>query len=140
MSHLLSRIVESFAGLRVVVIGEAMLDSYIDGSTDRLCREAPVPIVRLTGRRDAPGGAANTAVNVVSLGARVDFLSVVGDDPEAALLRLTLGGLGDRHGPPPRRRFRGGRWPRAGLSPPRSSSSGSTRGTPGRSRRWPRPS
>ncbi|WP_435018230.1 D-glycero-beta-D-manno-heptose 1-phosphate adenylyltransferase [Tundrisphaera sp. TA3] len=94
MSQLLSRIVASFSGLRVVVIGEAMLDSYIDGSTDRLCREAPVPIVRLTGRRDAPGGGANTAVNLAALGARVDFLSVVGDDAEAGLLRQGLGALG----------------------------------------------
>ncbi len=94
MSQLLSRIVESFAGLRVVVIGEAMLDSYLEGTTDRLCREAPVPIVSLTGRRDAPGGAANTAVNLAALGARVDFLSVVGDDPEAGLLRRSLEGLG----------------------------------------------
>jgi D-beta-D-heptose 7-phosphate kinase/D-beta-D-heptose 1-phosphate adenosyltransferase len=94
MSHPLSRAIDGFSALRVVVIGEAMLDSYLDGSTERLCREAPVPIVALSGRRDAPGGAANTAVNVAALGARVDFLSVVGDDPEGGLLRRSLVGLG----------------------------------------------
>jgi len=94
MSHLLSRVVDSFSGLRVVVIGEAMLDSYLEGTTDRLCREAPVPIVSLSGRRDAPGGAANAAVNAAALGARVALVSVVGDDPEGAILGRSLAGLG----------------------------------------------
>ena len=47
-----------------------MLDSYLDGYTDRLSREAPVPVVTVTERKDAGGGAANTAVNVAALGAR----------------------------------------------------------------------
>src|SRR5947209_20483764 len=67
-----------------------MLDTYLEGTTGRLCREAPVPIVALTGRRDAPGGAANAAVNARALGARVSFLSVIGDDPEGATLRNAL--------------------------------------------------
>jgi D-beta-D-heptose 7-phosphate kinase/D-beta-D-heptose 1-phosphate adenosyltransferase len=77
-----------------LVIGEAMLDSYLDGTTGRLCREAPVPIVRLDGRRDAAGGAANTACNVRALGARVRFLSVVGDDAEGGRLRGALDAAG----------------------------------------------
>jgi D-beta-D-heptose 7-phosphate kinase/D-beta-D-heptose 1-phosphate adenosyltransferase len=72
------------------VLGEAMLDSYLDGASHRLCPEAPVPVVAVSGRRDAPGGAANTAVNVQALGARVSFLSVVGDDAEAGCLRRCL--------------------------------------------------
>ncbi len=90
MSHALSRIVDGFRGLDVLVIGEAMLDSYLEGTTDRLCREAPVPIVALSGARHAPGGAANAAVNAAALGARVRFLSVVGDDAEARTLRQAL--------------------------------------------------
>src|SRR3954454_4517679 len=90
MSPHLARYIDAFAGLRVLVIGEAMLDSYLEGTTGRLCREAPVPIVALTGRRDAPGGAANTAANARALGARVSFLSVAGEDPEGALLRRAL--------------------------------------------------
>jgi rfaE bifunctional protein kinase chain/domain len=86
----LARLVDAFADLHVVVIGEAMLDSYLEGSSDRLCREAPVPIVTLAARSDAPGGAANTATNVRALGARVSYLSVLGDDPEGALLRRAL--------------------------------------------------
>jgi len=90
MTRHLPRLIEAFAGLDVIVIGEAMLDSYLEGTTGRLCREAPVPIVALGGRRDAPGGAANSAANARSLGARVHLLSAVGDDPEAALLRRAL--------------------------------------------------
>lgn len=93
MTTSLPRIVDAFAGLDVIVIGESMLDIQFEGTTGRLCREAPVPIVDLTSRRDAPGGAANTAVNTRALGAKVTFLSAVGDDPEgASLLRL----LGER--------------------------------------------
>lgn len=77
---------DEFRHLRVAVIGEAMLDSYLYGSADRLCREAPVPIVALHGRHDVPGGAANAAVNVRVLGASVEFLSVVGTDAEGDIL------------------------------------------------------
>jgi len=77
-----------FAGLRVLVVGDAMLDIYLAGPSGRLCREAPVPIVDVESRQELPGGASNTAVNVRALGAQVSFLTVVGDDREGrALLR-----------------------------------------------------
>ena len=94
MSGNLSRLINSFAGLDVLVIGDAMLDSYLEGTASGLCREAPVPVVALAGRVDVPGGAANTAANVRALGGRARLLSVVGDDPEAGLLRRAL----DRYG------------------------------------------
>ncbi|MFN8485905.1 MAG: D-glycero-beta-D-manno-heptose 1-phosphate adenylyltransferase [Anaerolineae bacterium] len=90
----LPEIVARFPGLRVLVIGDAILDSYSDGVADRLCREAPVPVVTVDSRVDAPGGAANTAANLCRLGAEVDFLSVVGSDYEAALLRQALAAEG----------------------------------------------
>ncbi|MFM8322497.1 MAG: D-glycero-beta-D-manno-heptose 1-phosphate adenylyltransferase [Chloroflexota bacterium] len=86
----LLEVIERFSCARVLVIGEAMLDLYLDGVTDRLCREAPVPVVRLTGRRHAPGGAANTAANVAALGGQAHLISVAGGDPEG---RLLLDGL-----------------------------------------------
>src|SRR5579884_1794882 len=97
MNTSLPRLIDAFAGLRVAVVGEAMLDSYLEGTARTLCREAPVPIVAVSGRRDAPGGAANTAANVAALGARATFLSVVGDDAEGVLLRRALAerGVGD---------------------------------------------
>ncbi|MEN9938785.1 MAG: Bifunctional protein HldE [Chloroflexota bacterium] len=90
----LTSLIDRFTGLRVVVLGEAMLDSYLEGSAGSLCREAPVPVVTLSGREDAPGGAANTAANIAALGAEVAFLSVVGDDREGELLRDSLAARG----------------------------------------------
>jgi D-beta-D-heptose 7-phosphate kinase / D-beta-D-heptose 1-phosphate adenosyltransferase len=78
------------SGLRVVVAGDAILDSYLVGSAERICREAPVPIVALNDRVDAPGGAANAAVNAAALGADVRFVSVVGDDREGRVLARSL--------------------------------------------------
>ena len=67
-----------------------MLDAYLEGQTGRFCQEAPVPIVTLTERRDAPGGAANTAANLRSLGAEVELVSAVGTDFEGPLLVQAL--------------------------------------------------
>jgi D-beta-D-heptose 7-phosphate kinase/D-beta-D-heptose 1-phosphate adenosyltransferase len=90
MNHVLAPHLEAFRGLRVLVIGEAMLDSYLEGASSRLCPEAPAPVVAVAGRRDAAGAAANTAVNLHALGAAVSFLSVAGDDAEARLLGRCL--------------------------------------------------
>jgi D-beta-D-heptose 7-phosphate kinase/D-beta-D-heptose 1-phosphate adenosyltransferase len=87
-------LLDAFAGLDVLVLGEAMLDSYLEVFTGRFCPEAPVPIITLSGRQDLPGGAANTAGNAHSLGARVALLSVVGADAEGARLRDALATVG----------------------------------------------
>jgi D-beta-D-heptose 7-phosphate kinase / D-beta-D-heptose 1-phosphate adenosyltransferase len=86
----LTDFVDAFSRLRVVVLGDAMLDTYLEGASSRLSAEAPVPIVAVSARRDLPGGAANTAANVRALGADVALVSVVGDDSEADLLRDAL--------------------------------------------------
>lgn len=83
-------LLDAVAGLKVLVIGEAMLDCYLEGFSDRLCQEAPVPVVIVTDRKQVPGGAANTAVNVHTLGGIVTFLSVIGDDWEGAILQRLL--------------------------------------------------
>lgn len=90
----LVELLRAFADLEVLVIGEAMLDSYQYGTAEQLCREAPVPVVSLGERDDAAGGAANAAANVAALGARASFLSVVGDDEEGRRLRAELRGAG----------------------------------------------
>lgn len=89
ISHL-DWLLEAITSLNVIVIGDAILDGYLEGYSNRLCREAPVPVVDVTNKEYIPGGAANTAVNVQSLGANVTFLSVVGDDMESELLRQAL--------------------------------------------------
>ncbi len=89
MSTLLDAL-DAAAGRRVVVIGEAMLDSYLEGRATKLSREAPVPVVVVDRRTDVPGGAANAAVNVRALGAQVELVSVVGDDEDGERLRRAL--------------------------------------------------
>lgn len=89
MSPSLLRAVDRFASKRVLVLGDAMLDSYVVGSSTRLCQEAPAPVVAVHDRREYPGGAANTALNLAALGCQVDLVSVVGADHEGDRL-LTL--------------------------------------------------
>jgi D-beta-D-heptose 7-phosphate kinase/D-beta-D-heptose 1-phosphate adenosyltransferase len=81
---------DKWTNLHILVIGEAMLDCYLEGTSNRLCREAPVPIVDLIHQEDVPGGAANTAANIARLGASVSFLSVIGDDEEGDRLKRVL--------------------------------------------------
>lgn len=64
----------------ILVVGDAMLDRYWFGDTDRISPEAPVPVVRVKRIEDRLGGAANVALNVRSIGAFVRLLSVVGKD------------------------------------------------------------
>lgn len=91
-------LVRRFRGLRVLVIGDAMLDTYLEGTASRLCREGPVPVVRKTGEYWVPGGAANAAANLRALEAEVFFLSVVGQDIAGKRLRSAMleQGIDDR--------------------------------------------
>lgn len=73
-------IVRRFRRLRALVLGDAMLDTYLEGTASRLCGEGPVPVVRKTAERHAPGGAANAAANLCALGAAVTLLGYRGAD------------------------------------------------------------
>lgn len=66
--------------MRVLVIGDAMLDTYLWGKVERLSPEAPVPIVSVTRRENRLGGAANVSRNIQALGATPILFSVIGDD------------------------------------------------------------
>lgn len=81
---------DRFAHLRILVIGDAILDCFLQGNASRLCREAPVPIVDIQQTQDVPGGAANTAANVASLGGGTTFLTVIGTDDAGDRLQATL--------------------------------------------------
>ena len=83
-------LIRRFRGLRALVIGDVILDSYLEGSATRLCSEGPVPVVRQTAEERTPGGAANSAANLRALGAEVILLGVVGADPAGRLLRAAL--------------------------------------------------
>ncbi len=95
MPELISRdrldaLVAKAAGLRIAIVGDAMLDVYLRGDVDRISPEAPVPVVRVRERREALGGAANVAQNVLALGARCELVAAVGDDVAGGRLRDEL--------------------------------------------------
>jgi len=79
-----------FNSLKIGVIGDVMLDTYIWGKVDRISPEAPVPIVALHHKEQRIGGAGNVAINCSSLGAKVFMLGVTGDDDEASQLEQLL--------------------------------------------------
>lgn len=80
------RLFESFTSLKVGVIGDVMLDTYMWGRVDRISPEAPVPVVVLDEKEYRIGGAGNVALNCQSLGSQVFILSVTGNDNEGLLL------------------------------------------------------
>src|SRR4026209_622468 len=86
----LKTLLDRAEGRRVAVVGDAMLDVYLRGEVERISPEAPVPVVRVRGRKYALGGAANVAQNVVAIGARCDLVATVGQDSAGAILRETL--------------------------------------------------
>lgn len=78
------------AGVRVLVVGDVMLDRYWFGEVGRISPEAPVPVVKVERVEERPGGAANVARNAAALGARAALLSVVGRDEAGGALRALL--------------------------------------------------
>ena len=78
------------AQCRVLVVGDVMLDRYWHGEVARISPEAPVPVVHIKREESRLGGAANVALNVKTLGARVTLLSMVGQDDAARILRQLL--------------------------------------------------
>ena len=83
-----------FEGRRILVAGDVMLDRYWWGTVDRISPEAPVPVVRKQRATLAPGGAANTAANLVALGAAPLLMGVTGSDEAGAQLRQALESAG----------------------------------------------
>ncbi|WP_372614367.1 bifunctional D-glycero-beta-D-manno-heptose-7-phosphate kinase/D-glycero-beta-D-manno-heptose 1-phosphate adenylyltransferase HldE [Halomonas sp.] len=81
---------------RLLVVGDVMLDRYWHGGTSRISPEAPVPVVRVEQSEDRPGGAANVALNIASLGPQAVLAGLVGNDDNADRLasRLDTAGVG----------------------------------------------
>ncbi|MBP6430492.1 MAG: carbohydrate kinase [Ferruginibacter sp.] len=83
------KLFHDFTNIKVAVIGDVMLDTYWWGKVDRISPEAPVPVVAVTKREQRIGGAGNVALNLASLGAKVNTISVVGkDDDGEQLIKL----------------------------------------------------
>ncbi|KOC90103.1 bifunctional D-glycero-beta-D-manno-heptose-7-phosphate kinase/D-glycero-beta-D-manno-heptose 1-phosphate adenylyltransferase HldE [Winslowiella iniecta] len=77
----------------VLVVGDVMLDRYWYGPTSRISPEAPVPVVKVDNVEDRPGGAANVAMNIASLGAESRLVGLTGIDDAAQALSATLGSV-----------------------------------------------
>jgi D-glycero-beta-D-manno-heptose-7-phosphate kinase len=73
-------IFKRFESLKVLIIGDAMVDAYMWGKIERISPEAPIPIVTVTNRENRLGGAANVSLNIQALGATPILFSVIGDD------------------------------------------------------------
>jgi D-beta-D-heptose 7-phosphate kinase/D-beta-D-heptose 1-phosphate adenosyltransferase len=84
-------LVSRFAGRRVAVIGDVMLDHFLVGRVSRISPEAPVPVVRFEREEYRLGGAANVAHNIAALGGVPGLAGVIGADPAADDLRRALG-------------------------------------------------
>ena len=90
----LINIIKRFAEQRIVILGDAIADKFVHGAISRVSREAPVFILRHQHTETLPGGAANCAMNLVALGARVSLISVTGDDESGGELRAKLEAAG----------------------------------------------
>ncbi len=80
-------LLEKFKSLRVMAVGDAYLDDYVYGVMSGISLEAPIPILETQQRRCNPGAAGNAACNAAALGGKVSMVGVVGNDPNADVLR-----------------------------------------------------
>jgi D-beta-D-heptose 7-phosphate kinase / D-beta-D-heptose 1-phosphate adenosyltransferase len=80
--------------VRVAVIGDVMLDSYLHGDVSRISPEAPVPVMRAVSEKVVPGGAANVAANLATLGVQVNLVGLSGRDEARSELLACLAAIG----------------------------------------------
>ena len=89
-SAALAAVVETLRDACVLCVGDVMLDRYIYGEVSRISPEAPVPVCRVTDEASMLGGAGNVVRNLVALGARVEFVTAVGDDAPGVEVRALV--------------------------------------------------
>lgn len=87
-------ITEHLHRVKIVVLGDLMLDRYLVGAVERISPEAPVPILRWASERETAGGAGNVALNIVALGAQARLIGLVGDDEAGRRLTHILQSAG----------------------------------------------
>ena len=81
---------DKLKNVRLLVVGDVMLDRYWYGPTSRISPEAPVPVVKVETIEERPGGAANVAMNIASLGAGSRLVGLTGIDDAARALNKAL--------------------------------------------------
>lgn len=86
-------ILPNYGDAGVLIIGDVMLDRYWYGPTGRISPEAPVPVVKVENNEERPGGAANVAMNIASLGGHAHIVGLTGIDEPAKVLNETLASL-----------------------------------------------
>ena len=89
----IAAILGQMQGRRALVIGDVMLDQFVDGEVKRISPEAPVPVLGKTNVRQMPGGAANVACNLVRLGLNVSLIGVIGNDDAGQSLTTEMTSL-----------------------------------------------
>ena len=86
----LKEILKGISGKRVLVVGDLMVDHYVETAAKKLSREAPIPVSDVIAENSFPGGGANLAVNISSLGGKVMVVGMVGNDYEGEQLKSML--------------------------------------------------
>jgi rfaE bifunctional protein kinase chain/domain len=82
----MKKIIDKFSDINALLIGDFILDKFIYGKTSRISREAPVLVLKYTQEKFVPGGGGNAASNLISLGANVKLLTVIGNDNNGKIL------------------------------------------------------
>jgi len=85
-----NEITSGFSDKNVLVVGDLMLDTYLWGNAERISPEAPVPVVKVNRIEHNPGGAANIALNLATLGCKVSVIGLIGSDKEGKILTNIL--------------------------------------------------
>ena len=86
----LHTLIDGFPRVRILCIGDVMLDKFLYGSVSRISPEAPVPIMKMDRETRMLGGAGNVVTNLCALGCRTTFVSVVGNDGHGRQVRRFL--------------------------------------------------
>lgn len=90
----IKQVFDAFSNLKVLIIGDVMVDAYDWGKVERISPEAPVPIIHLNKRENRLGGAANVALNIQALGAQPILCAAIGEDLDGDDLLKLLDDLG----------------------------------------------
>jgi len=86
----LKEILRGMSGKKVLVIGDVMVDHYVETVAKKLSREAPIPVSDVIAENSFPAGSANLAANIVSLGGRVSVIGIMGNDYDGEQLKVML--------------------------------------------------
>ena len=90
LARTLELLESGFRDLRILVVGDLMLDRYVEGEVERISPEAPVPVLRQAREYARPGGAANVAMNLAGLGCQTFLCGRLGNDADGTVLRGSM--------------------------------------------------